>query len=41
MAGARVIHPAAHQGHVSLRLHASDGGATTVDQTVLRAYGLS
>ncbi|MFI0452229.1 S8 family serine peptidase [Actinomadura sp. 6N118] len=37
---AQLVHPATHQGHVSLRLRASDGDAASVEQTVLRAYAL-
>ncbi|MFG1998813.1 S8 family serine peptidase [Spirillospora sp. NPDC048911] len=37
---AQLVHPAANQGHVSLRLRASDGGAASVEQTTIRAYGL-
>ncbi|KAB2350733.1 S8 family serine peptidase [Actinomadura rudentiformis] len=37
---AQLVHPTTHQGHVSLRLRASDGDAASAEQTVLRAYGL-
>ncbi|GAA2606558.1 S8 family serine peptidase [Actinomadura fulvescens] len=37
---ARLVHPATHEGHVSLRLRASDGADASAEQTVLRAYGL-
>lgn len=38
---AEVTHPPRPGGHVSLRVHLSDGAGTSLDQTVIRAYGLS